>query len=84
MSAAGPKNTPQSLRRLAAILDCLELYGFDGDSLGDECHEWIERLPMPEMTEHEKARIEAIREQARQFGIEVELPDQCRRSSRSL
>ena len=56
-------------------LDCLELYGFAGASLGEECHEWIERLPMPEMTADQKAEIEAIREQARQRGIEVELPE---------
>ena len=55
--------------------DCMELFGHDGTPLGEECHEWIERLPLPEMTEDEKAELEAVREYGRQYGIEFELPD---------
>ena len=55
--------------------DCLELFGHDGAALGAECHEWIERLPIPGMTEDERAEIQAAREYGRQHGIEIELPD---------
>ena len=55
--------------------DCMELFGHDGTPLGEECHEWIERLPIPERTEDEKAEIEAAREYGRRYGIEFELPD---------
>ena len=55
--------------------DCMELFGHDGTPLGEECHEWIKRLPIPGMTEDEKAEIAAAREQARQYGIEIELPE---------
>ena len=55
--------------------ECMELFGHDGAPLGEECHEWIERLPIPERTEDEKAEIEAAREYGRRYGIEFELPD---------
>ena len=39
--------------------DCLELFGYDGASGGEECHGWIEHLPWPEMTAEMKAEFEA-------------------------
>ena len=55
--------------------DCMELFGHDGAKVGEECHEWIERLPVPEMTEDEKKELEALEEYAQQYGIEFELSD---------
>ena len=53
----------------------MELFGYDGASVGEECHGWIERLPMPEMTAEMKEEIEALEEDGRRFGIEIQLPD---------
>lgn len=55
--------------------DCLELFGYDGASVGEECHGWIERLPWPEMTAEMKEEIEALQEAGRSYGIEFQLPD---------
>ena len=56
--------------------DCMELFGHDGAKVGEECHGWIERLPMPEMSADMKEELEALEEDAQRYGIEIQLPDQ--------
>ena len=48
--------------------DCLEIFSPQGAELGEVCHDWIERLPIPKALEDQMARVRA---QARQAGIRL-------------
>lgn len=52
--------------------DCLGVFGPHGEELGEVCHEWIERLPIPEAA---GGRMESLRARARQSGLRLVVPD---------
>ena len=56
--------------------DCVELFGHDGAKVGEECHGWIERLPMPKIPDDLREELEALEEDAQRLGFEFHLPDQ--------
>ena len=52
--------------------DCLDLFDPSGTALGDVCHDWIERLPIPRESED---RMADLRVRAGRSGIRLIEPD---------
>lgn len=52
--------------------DCLDLFDPSGTALGDVCHDWIERLPIPREAEDQMADLRA---RAGQTGIRLIEPN---------
>ena len=52
--------------------DCLDLFSPLGAALGEVCHDWIERLPIPEEAED---RMAELRARARRSGIRLIEPN---------
>ncbi|MDT8368698.1 MAG: hypothetical protein RQ745_05795 [Longimicrobiales bacterium] len=50
---------------------CLTRLGLDADTVGTLCHDWIERLPLPDA---ELRNLERLRQRAREAGGEIEIP----------
>ena len=48
--------------------DCLGLFSPQGEALGQICHDWIERLPLPESIER---TIVSLRERVRRSGVRL-------------
>lgn len=55
--------------------DCMRLYAVDGSALGEECHEWIERIPVPEPSDDMKEVIADLERKARQSGTRLQWPE---------
>ena len=51
-----------------AASDCLDVYSPEGTGLGEVCHDWIERLPLPRQGEDEMA---GLRARARQMEVRL-------------
>ncbi len=48
--------------------DCLDLFSPQGEELGEVCHDWIERLPIPEAL---GGRMASLQARARQSGLRL-------------
>lgn len=59
---------PQGFVFGMAADDCLDLFSPRGEELGEVCHDWIERLPVPEVVGDGMA---GLRESARQRGLRL-------------
>lgn len=55
---------------------CLSLIDPAGTALDDVCHEWIQRFPMPVMTDDIAEEMEALKQRSRELGFRVSLPDE--------
>ena len=55
--------------------DCMKLFGIDGTTLGEECHGWIERIPVPEMPDEIKEQMEEVERRYRRIGTSMQLPE---------
>ena len=55
--------------------ECLNLIDFQGNVLNDVCHDWIERLAVPEMPDDVAAEMAALRQQSRELGFRMTLPE---------
>ena len=54
---------------------CLDLLGPSGDVLGSVCHDWIEPVPIPALSEEQTAKLAALQQRGRQLGIDVNMPE---------
>lgn len=54
---------------------CLNLFSSGGTPLGDVCHDWIERLPVPPMPDDIADELASMRRQGRRLGASMTLPE---------